>query len=62
MKTQANDKEARRKRRATKQAYKDYGAEKPVPMSYYYLNEETKEDFEAAVGSLNLPTKSDWYY
>ena len=62
MKTQANDKDARRRRRAQNQAHKTYGQEKQVKVEYYTMDEDTQEDLQAAIGSLNIPTKGDWYY
>ena len=62
MKKQGNDKEARRKRRAQKAAHKTYKEEKPIKMDYYTLEEDSFDDIEAAVSSLNIPTRGDWYY
>jgi len=62
MKTQANDKDARRKRRASKHVHKTYGEKKPIKMDYYTVPDDTQEDLEAAVGSLNIPSNGDWNY
>ena len=67
MKTQANDKAKRRRRRANANKFdkmvKYYEEEKPVDMDSYFLDIDTYEDIEAATNSLPLPQeKAEWYY
>ena len=67
MKTQANDKAKRRRRRDNAKRFdkmgKYYEEEKPVNLESYFQDIDSFEDIEAATNSLPLHKENtEWYY